>query len=199
MELNINNIETVKQILLEKSNGCCALCLLPIGDDFSIDHVIPKCLNGGENIDNLQSSHYKCNWLKGETVGIFTQEDYVNYYLGKSTVVKHFKSGLEFPSAISLKKYLQKQNPKNAPKTRKPYGIKEKTKKVSTPVKTKKQKKEDIFNAAAQKYYPNKPINPLVDLSDKDKGLDKSALLWNEIARNGTRRLSYEMFKSYFV
>jgi 5-methylcytosine-specific restriction endonuclease McrA len=52
------------QIYAEQK-GLCALCGLPMGDDFEIDHKKPKVKRGVTAYYNLQATHRRCNRQKG--------------------------------------------------------------------------------------------------------------------------------------
>ena len=46
-------------------NGKCAFCGEPLGDDQSLDHIVPVS-KGGKNIwSNFQLTHDKCNKARG--------------------------------------------------------------------------------------------------------------------------------------
>jgi 5-methylcytosine-specific restriction endonuclease McrA len=47
-----------------RQKGNCAWCLLPLGDDYHIDHYLPVILDGPNDIGNLRLLHPKCNLIK---------------------------------------------------------------------------------------------------------------------------------------
>jgi len=51
--------------LLRRQHGNCAFCLLPLGDEYHIDHYLPLIQDGPNNIGNLRLLHPKCNLSKG--------------------------------------------------------------------------------------------------------------------------------------
>ena len=53
----------------DASNGVCAMCgkqLHPLRD-FQVDHIIPRCAGGSDDMDNLRACCYRCNRLKCDT------------------------------------------------------------------------------------------------------------------------------------
>ena len=53
----------------DASNGVCAVCgkqLHPLRD-FQVDHIIPRCAGGSDDMDNLRACCYRCNRLKCDT------------------------------------------------------------------------------------------------------------------------------------
>ena len=53
--------------IYREQNGLCGECGEPLGDDFVIDHKIPKCRGGPTAYWNLQATHPLCNSKKGKT------------------------------------------------------------------------------------------------------------------------------------
>ena len=57
---------TQRAKIYNKSNKRCAICGKPLSiDDFTVDHIIPLSLGGTYDEDNLQATHEKCNFMKG--------------------------------------------------------------------------------------------------------------------------------------
>ena len=57
---------TQRAKIYNKSNKTCAICGKPLSiDDFTVDHIIPLSLGGTYDEDNLQATHEKCNFMKG--------------------------------------------------------------------------------------------------------------------------------------
>ncbi len=54
-----------KIYLLERSNGVCAECKLPLKGDATFDHIKPKATGGKTELHNLQLVHRLCNERKG--------------------------------------------------------------------------------------------------------------------------------------
>ena len=62
----IPDYEDTKQFLLLKQDHCCNLCLRWCDEaDAQIDHVIPVCEGGSNDMWNLQLLHSWCNQEKG--------------------------------------------------------------------------------------------------------------------------------------
>lgn len=52
--------------LLEKQKKLCNLSGLPLEvQTFELDHIVPRCENGSNTIDNLQFLHRDVNRMKG--------------------------------------------------------------------------------------------------------------------------------------
>ena len=51
--------------IFREQNGLCALCDLPMGQDFHIDHKRPVIAEGKTEYQNLQATHPRCNQRKG--------------------------------------------------------------------------------------------------------------------------------------
>ena len=66
--------------MLEAQRGICPLCERPISRDtlgpFHVDHIIPVAYGGGDERDNLQVVHPRCNLHKGDAVHL---DDLVAY------------------------------------------------------------------------------------------------------------------------
>lgn len=57
----ISSKRSVVGRLLDKYGNNCWACGQPMGDDVTIEHVIPQASGGGNNIDNLRLCHQRCN------------------------------------------------------------------------------------------------------------------------------------------
>lgn len=55
----------LRNILLKKQGGRCALCYHMLGDDIHMDHILPLKLGGPNTDNNIQLLHKKCNSRKG--------------------------------------------------------------------------------------------------------------------------------------
>lgn len=67
-----------RQAVHDKFGGRCAYTGKPLGDDWQVDHIIPKCLGGTDDIDNLVPvlaivNHYKRS---------LSLKDFKEWYLG---------------------------------------------------------------------------------------------------------------------
>jgi 5-methylcytosine-specific restriction endonuclease McrA len=51
--------------LNKKQNNKCALCGKPMGEDMTVDHMIPVSKGGSNKRENLQLVHEMCNKEKG--------------------------------------------------------------------------------------------------------------------------------------
>jgi len=54
----------------KKQNGMCALCGKPMGNDVTLDHVVPLALGGEDHWENVQAAHGGCNRTKGDGLTI---------------------------------------------------------------------------------------------------------------------------------
>lgn len=52
--------------IYDKFNGKCAYCGVECGEKYHIDHIVPLCKGGTNEIDNLSLSCPMCNWKKGK-------------------------------------------------------------------------------------------------------------------------------------
>jgi 5-methylcytosine-specific restriction endonuclease McrA len=52
------------QIVFDRDQGICGICILPIEGDFHVDHVIPLSKGGEHSYANTQSAHPLCNMQK---------------------------------------------------------------------------------------------------------------------------------------
>lgn len=61
--------DVLVEYLLKKQSNLCSVC----GEAFiriappTIDHIIPSCGGGSDNLDNLQVVHMVCNMIKGKS------------------------------------------------------------------------------------------------------------------------------------
>ena len=82
-------------------NGICALCggYVPL-EDASRDHIVPRARGGGNERENIQLTHKKCNnlksddlypldWKKKLEVGINIPEDYRCMYCNLRITQQH--------------------------------------------------------------------------------------------------------------
>jgi 5-methylcytosine-specific restriction endonuclease McrA len=65
-----------KQRIGERDNWICGLCgwfIIPTLSVYDtsegkwaavIDHIVPRCIGGNHEDENLQIAHYQCNWIK---------------------------------------------------------------------------------------------------------------------------------------
>ena len=49
----------------------CALCRTPMGDDITVDHIVPQSKGGGSELSNLQAVHKACNSRKKDGYDLF--------------------------------------------------------------------------------------------------------------------------------
>lgn len=58
--------ETIKEAFTTPSGEMlCHMCRMPIWDDWTVDHVIPLCRGGTNEIENLAPCHDDCNDVRG--------------------------------------------------------------------------------------------------------------------------------------
>jgi hypothetical protein len=67
-----------RDIIYQKYDGLCAYSGTPLEDDWQIDHVVPKCKGGTDNIENLIPVQKILNHYK-RSLGI---EDFRKLWLG---------------------------------------------------------------------------------------------------------------------
>jgi hypothetical protein len=54
--------KALRATLMERAGGICPLCSQPLDvESLQIDHIIPTSAGGGDNIENLQPTHRRCN------------------------------------------------------------------------------------------------------------------------------------------
>jgi 5-methylcytosine-specific restriction endonuclease McrA len=66
---NASRNAKIRTKLLDLQGGCCALCGSPIGDDGSLDHILPKSRGGTNRQTNLRVVHRSCNVRRGNRFG----------------------------------------------------------------------------------------------------------------------------------
>jgi Restriction endonuclease len=49
----------------KRQRNLCALCGKPMGDDVTLDHIMPVTKGGEDSFENTQAAHEVCNWMKG--------------------------------------------------------------------------------------------------------------------------------------
>jgi len=55
-----------KRALIRRDGSICVSCRAPLSPDaLTFDHVVPQCIGGGWNIENLQLMCQPCNVAKG--------------------------------------------------------------------------------------------------------------------------------------
>lgn len=64
--ITTNKIKRLKRIerLVARDGNLCAGCGEPLGQDITIDHIIPQALGGPNWMENQQLMHAKCNQKK---------------------------------------------------------------------------------------------------------------------------------------
>lgn len=50
-----------KRTLLKRDGADCFFCLDPLGDDITLEHLIPLTSNGPDNLSNCVLAHERCN------------------------------------------------------------------------------------------------------------------------------------------
>lgn len=53
--------EWMREKLIAEQAGLCAICGQPLGEDVTLDHIIPRSLGGPWKDWNLQAAHRACN------------------------------------------------------------------------------------------------------------------------------------------
>jgi len=62
-------LASVVERMVEEQDGFCGLCGLSLSNDaVEVDHIIPFCYGGGNERDNLQVTHMRCNREKRNSV-----------------------------------------------------------------------------------------------------------------------------------
>lgn len=51
--------------LLERDGDCCFLCRKPLGNDITVDHLVPRTAGGPNHIANKALAHKGCNLRMG--------------------------------------------------------------------------------------------------------------------------------------
>lgn len=57
--------KNIVEVLMNKQNGLCACCGVPLNGTYHIDHILPIALGGPNTDDNVQLLLPKCNLEKG--------------------------------------------------------------------------------------------------------------------------------------
>lgn len=52
--------------LRKKQHDKCYWCHEPLGDDVTLEHLVPLSKNGEDSIENAAAAHSKCNSEKGD-------------------------------------------------------------------------------------------------------------------------------------
>ncbi len=69
--LNGRRKPRVRRALLRRHGSRCWLCGdFMMAEDISIDHVIPRCKGGTNELENLRLAHTTCNNARGDADGI---------------------------------------------------------------------------------------------------------------------------------
>jgi 5-methylcytosine-specific restriction endonuclease McrA len=63
---NARKREARIQKLVQRDGRNCFYCDEPLGTEFSIEHLVPKCHNGPEHFSNLCLAHKGCNVAAGD-------------------------------------------------------------------------------------------------------------------------------------
>lgn len=59
---------TKRMQIYERDGNMCLACGHNVIKDLTLDHIIPKCMGGGNNTKNLQTLCVICNGLKGHKI-----------------------------------------------------------------------------------------------------------------------------------
>jgi 5-methylcytosine-specific restriction endonuclease McrA len=64
---NYKNKERQTRLFLLRKSDKCAICGVKFSSmrDITLDHIIPKSKGGGNDLQNLQLAHERCNMEKG--------------------------------------------------------------------------------------------------------------------------------------
>ncbi len=58
---------SVRRALFREQEGLCAICGKPMDEARrTVDHVVPKAMNGRDCVGNLVIAHYDCNIEKAD-------------------------------------------------------------------------------------------------------------------------------------
>jgi hypothetical protein len=60
-----------KDLLINRANGCCEYCKSPSNfssELFSVEHIVPRSLNGSDDFENLAFACIGCNIFKSNKV-----------------------------------------------------------------------------------------------------------------------------------
>lgn len=59
--------QRLRRARMKSQDGKCAICGEPLGDDQSLDHIVPVS-KGGKNVwSNFQLTHARCNKSRGNS------------------------------------------------------------------------------------------------------------------------------------
>jgi hypothetical protein len=70
---------------LELQNYMCLYCGKDIRNDFTIDHIVPVCKGGNNDISNIDLICFSCNSSKGKK----SKEEFIKYIEGVMAITKH--------------------------------------------------------------------------------------------------------------
>jgi 5-methylcytosine-specific restriction protein A len=97
-----------RRFILERENGCCYLCRLPIDGPFDVDHELARELGGSDGIENLRPAHNHCHRQKSKgDVRAIAKSNRVRQKHGLDPIRRKAKpkmrSGNRFPPKGSVK------------------------------------------------------------------------------------------------
>lgn len=107
--LNYKQLKLMFRLLIIAGHKpICPACNKPITDvqDFSMDHIFPRTMGGGNNLGNLQPMHKSCNEHKGSQI----QNKYFIEYQITTTVRIEFAG---YPERKKSKKHRNKEKLKS--------------------------------------------------------------------------------------
>lgn len=53
-----------KRLIIDRQDGLCATCDLPLGSDTEFDHLEPRWFKGDDSIENARATHAACHSTK---------------------------------------------------------------------------------------------------------------------------------------
>ena len=67
MSYSGKRVQELRKLVLVEYGSTCHLCLRVIEteEEYSVDHVIPRSMNGTNDLHNLRPAHKTCNYSRG--------------------------------------------------------------------------------------------------------------------------------------
>lgn len=184
MEANTSRRQQILRLLLERDDFICGICNVEIDDvsQCNIDHILPRSKGGSNESTNLQPAHIRCNYAKADKVPV-------------PLVYKPKRKNID--QAVIL----EEQDIQRVKDVRRSANRDANYQFVSDAIARKKRADEFLDGVLAkQKEAPPTPkkIPKKIPLIVEKVNSDAPVRLWNELARNQYKNLSWNLFVEFF-